>query len=114
MRNSTFEGVADGPVIALAQLRLQRAKLSLPCTTRAQAITILRSIRPAPSKRQPLNIKPCNPTAASICRKCGKPIAFGQACRTYAMANDGDEHITCPKDLETLFARSITQIETGN
>jgi hypothetical protein len=50
---ATFVGVDDAPVIALARLILKRARLSLPCATRAQALAIIRGIRPAPPKRTP-------------------------------------------------------------
>jgi hypothetical protein len=50
---ATFVGVDDAPVVALARLILKRARLSLPCATRAQALAIIRGIRPAPPKRTP-------------------------------------------------------------
>lgn len=50
--NSTFHGIADGPVIALATLRLKRTRLSLPCKTRQQAIGILRGLKAAPPRRK--------------------------------------------------------------
>jgi hypothetical protein len=108
--HSTFAGVPDSAVIALASLVLKRARLVLPCVTRQQAINIIRSVKPAPSRTTPLNIKPCNPKVASICRKCGKPIAFGEACRTFAYSTEGDEHITCPQDLAAMYDAAIRQI----
>jgi hypothetical protein len=108
--HASFEGVADGPVIALARLILIRAKLSLPCTTRTQAIAVIRGIKPAPSRRKPLNMKPCDPTVASLCRKCGKPILFGQACRTFDFTSESDEHITCPREFDKLYGQALEQI----
>jgi hypothetical protein len=52
MPHSTFVGVEDGPIIALALLRLKRAKLTLPCSTRVQAINILRGVQPAPPRQK--------------------------------------------------------------
>jgi hypothetical protein len=107
---ASFEGVPDGPVIALARLILTRVKLNLPCTTRAAAIAIIRGVKPAPSKTTPLNIKPCDPALASICRRCHMPIGFGQACRTFSLSNEADEHITCPKDLDTIYRDAVQQV----
>ena len=53
--HSTFVGIEDAPVIALAKLRLGRTRLSLPCGTRVQAIGILRSITPAPPRKKRSN-----------------------------------------------------------
>jgi hypothetical protein len=50
--HSTFVGIEDAPVIALAKLRLKRTRLSLPCATRQQAIGILRSLTPAPPRKK--------------------------------------------------------------
>jgi hypothetical protein len=49
--HSTFIGIADKHVIALAKLRLTRARLTLACSTRQQAIGILRAITPAPRRK---------------------------------------------------------------
>jgi len=53
--DSTFVGIEDAPVIALAKLRLKRARLTLPCGTRSQAIGILRGITPAPPRKKRSN-----------------------------------------------------------
>ncbi len=105
MPHSTFAGIPDGPVIALARLRLDRVKLKMPCTTRAQAINILRSLQPAPSKKQPLGIV-ATTGKQDLCRVCHKPIEFGTPCKVCFTGNV-NEHINCPKDLDKLFASAI-------
>jgi hypothetical protein len=109
MGRSSFEGVPDAPVIALAHLVLKRAKLKLPCTVRAQALAIIRGIKPAPSKGGPLNIKPCNPQQAAHCRKCSRPITFSQPCHAFGNGST-DEHITCPRDVTALYSEALDQI----
>lgn len=95
MQPSTFIGVPDAPAIALAKLRLERARLKMPCETRAQAINILRSVRPAIAKDRPLNIKPCTVTG-DPCRKCGKPVEFGTPCKV-CFNGELPEHINCKR-----------------
>jgi hypothetical protein len=106
---STFEGIPDKPIVMLACLILKRAKLKLPCTTRTQAIAIIRGVKPAASKRTPLNIKPCDPNMGSRCVKCGHPIHFGQPCLTVGDSKT-DTHITCPKKLKALYEEAIDQV----
>jgi hypothetical protein len=108
---SSFEGIPDTPVIALAHLVLKRAKLKLPCTARAQAIAIIHGIKPAPSKGLPLNIKPCNPTQAATCSKCRKAITFTQPCHAFGNGPT-DEHITCPRDVASLYSQALAQIQS--
>lgn len=108
MSQSTFVGVPDSAVVALASLVLKRARLALPCSTRTQAVAVIRGIRPAPAKTAPLNINSSH-RPASICLKCGKPIGFGQPCLTFWNGTT-DEHITCPRDLEKLYGEAIDQI----
>ena len=110
MPTSSFEGIADEPVIALARLVLLRAKLKLPCTERRQAIAIIRGVKPAPSKGAPLNLKPCNPTLAATCRRCHKAITFTQPCHAFGNGAT-DEHITCPRDVDALYSQALGQIQ---
>lgn len=109
MQHSTFIRVSDGPVIALAKLRLERAKLKMACQTREQAINILRSVQPAPSKSRPHGI------VGSVgkmdnCRVCHNPIPFGTPCKSCFNGNV-NEHITCPKQLNKLFASAVTYVD---
>ena len=110
MPASSFEGIPDAPVIALARIVLLRAKLKLPCTMRAQAIAILLGVKPAPSKDSPLNIKPYSPRAAT-CRRCRKAITFTQPCHAFGNGAT-DEHITCPRDVDALYSQALEQIQS--
>ena len=84
---STFVGVADGPVIALAMLRLKRMRMtSIPVTTREQAISVLRGVRPAPPRKLNLNIKP----KYALCCVCYAPLVTGTLCDSL-----GTRHATC-------------------
>ena len=85
---STFIGVADGPVIALALLILKRARMtSLPVTNREQAINVIRGVMPAPSRKLPLNL-PCIKTAC--CADCHRPLPVGTLCDSL-----GIRHLFC-------------------
>jgi len=91
--------VPDSTYIALARLILKRANLSLPANNLAQAMGIIRGVRPAITKGTPLAAVIRNKThiplhVASTCKSCGKRIGFGELCRTVWTANDG-EHIQC-------------------
>lgn len=92
---SSFVGVPDTPVIALAKLRLAKAKLKFACETRTQAINILRSIQAAPAKDKPLNIKAAT-VPPDACKKCGKAIPFGTPCKV-CFNGEIPEHINCKK-----------------
>jgi hypothetical protein len=93
--HSTFKDIPDGPVIALAQLRLKRAKLTtIPCKTRQQAINILRGVQPAPPRKGPVNINPAPAGVAGRCRRCKMPIKWGEPCRTVGCL-ETDQHIQC-------------------
>ena len=107
--HSTFIGIPDGPVIALARLRLTRVKLKMPCTTRAQAINILRSLRPAPSKNTPLGIV-ATTGKQDLCRVCHKPIQFGTPCKV-CFTGTVNEHINCPKELNRMFASAVRYVD---
>ena len=121
MTPSTFVGVADAPVIALAQLRLAKAGLKLPCTTRAQAISILRSVRPAIAKSVPLARVIVAQQVADACRRCGKPIPYGSPCKV-CFNGEIPEHINCKKPskkqhdkkLAKLFADACDQVIVVN
>jgi hypothetical protein len=106
---STFEGVADSPVIMLAELILKRAGLKgLFVQDRAQAIRIIRGVKPAPPRNQPLGIRSAvdKPTP---CRTCGQPIHFGEPCKTVFHKNL-DQHIECPKK-KALFQNALNYLE---
>ena len=86
---STFIGIEDKDVIALARLTLKRSNLlGLDCTTRAQAEAILRVSLPGKSKWKP-------PVRGDgICWRCKGVIRVGDLCKT--QGTDGtDEHIRC-------------------
>jgi hypothetical protein len=99
--HSTFVGVEDDPVIALALLRLKRARLTIPCSTRGQAINILRGVQPAPPRKGPSGIKAASPFTAGRCRKCKMPIKWGDPCRTVGCL-DTDEHIRCKASADVI------------
>jgi hypothetical protein len=74
-------------LIALAQLRLERAKISsLPNTNREQALNILHGVRPAPSRRSLLHIK----ANYELCCVCYKPLVTGTPCDSL-----GTHHAHC-------------------
>ena len=115
---ATFVGVDDAAVIALAQLRLSRAGLKIPCTTRQQAVNILRSVRPAIAKSTPLArvLRPCVMTHEA-CRTCNKPVPYGTPCKV-CFTGFIPEHINCRKPskkqedaaLAKLYKKAIEQI----
>ncbi len=98
-----------GLSFALARLRLDRVKLKMPCTTRAQAINILRGVQPALSKNQPHGIV-ATTGKQDLCRVCHKPIQFGTPCKSCYNGNV-DEHIRCPKDMNKLFATAVQYVD---
>ena len=72
-----YSTIPESELIALGLLILKRAKLeSLPCTTREQAIRIIRGIRPAPPRKAVLHIKP----VYDLCCVCYKPMTTGTLC----------------------------------
>ena len=109
MLHSTFVGIPDGPVIALARLRLERAKLKMVCETRIQAINILRSVQPARSKTQPHGIV-ATTGKQDLCRVCHKPIQFGTPCKV-CFNGSVSEHINCPKELDRMFASAVRYVD---
>jgi len=106
---STFEGVADAPVIMLAELVLKRAGLKgLFVQNREHAIRVIRGVKPAPHRTQPLNIRSAadRPTP---CSKCGKPICYGDPCKTVFHKNL-DQHIECKKT-KALYKDALEYLE---
>lgn len=93
-------GVPDSALIMLAKLMLTRARLKgMQVTSRAQAISIIKGMRPAPKRTQPLTIqsaigKVSVACEASFCSSCGKPLPTGSLCRTVWTLHTG-EHINC-------------------
>ena len=82
-----YSTIPESALIALGLLILKRAKLeSLPCTTREQAIRIIRGIRPAPPRKSKINIKP----RYELCCVCWKPMVVGSMVDTL-----GRRHATC-------------------
>ena len=71
-----YSTVPESALIALGLLILKRTRLSLPCTTREQAIRIIRGIRPAPPRKAVLHIKPIY----ELCCVCYKPMVTGTPC----------------------------------
>lgn len=71
-----YSPIATLALIALGLLILKRTRLSLPCTTREQAIRIIRGIRPAPPRKAVLHIKP----VYDLCCVCYKPMVTGTPC----------------------------------
>ena len=85
--DSTFIGIADGPIIALAHARLKRMKItSIPVTSREQAIRVLRGVKPAPPRKSKQVVKP----VYSLCGLCYKPLLTGELCDSL-----GKVHIQC-------------------
>ena len=90
------QGIADAPILALAQQIVARARLTgMSANTREQAMNIIRGLRPAPSMRVPLSVLvksaahvPLHPE--EVCRVCGKDLPIGSLCRTLGL-----EHINC-------------------
>ena len=74
-------------LVALAVLILKRAKLgSLPCTTREQAIAIIRGVRPAPPRHSKIKVKP----RYDLCCVCYQPMTVGAMVDTL-----GQRHVQC-------------------
>ena len=81
-----YSTVPESALIALGLLILKRTRLSLPCTTREQAIRIIRGIRPAPPRKAVLHIKP----VYALCCVCFKPLVTGTL-----VDPTGTHHIQC-------------------
>lgn len=84
------DGVPDTAIIMLAALILKRARVKLPNETRAQAIAIIKGVRPV-SKTKPIAFR----RLSSPCTKCGLPIYAGEPCQGCATAKE--RHIDCKK-----------------
>ena len=85
MNYSVMDDTLD--LIALAQLRLERVKISsLPNTNREQALNILHGVHPAPSRRSPLHIQP----RYELCSICYKPMVTGTPVDSL-----GTHHASC-------------------
>ena len=107
---STFEGVPDAPVIMLAELILKRAGLKgLFVHNREHAIRVIRGVKPAPHRTQPLGIRSAvdKPTP---CHKCGQPMHYGEPCKTVFHSNL-DEHIQCKEGLNALYASALDYLK---
>ena len=89
MTSADYSTIPSSALVALAQLILTRAKLSLPCTTREQALRVIQGVKPAPPRRSPLNINTHVPT----CFVCHKPMPNGSLCDSL-----GRVHINCQGD----------------
>ena len=81
-----YTPVSTSALLALAGLILKRARLSLPCTSREQALRIIQSIRPAPPRKAKLHIKPIY----ALCCVCFKPLITGTL-----VDPTGTHHIQC-------------------
>jgi hypothetical protein len=84
-----FYSVMDDTLdlIALAQLRLERAKISsLPNTNREQALNILHGVHPAPPRHSKMHINP----VYELCCVCLKQMVTGTPCDSL-----GTHHAHC-------------------
>jgi hypothetical protein len=89
-----YRSVPESALVGLALLILKRAKLgSLPCTSREQAIAIIRGVRPAPPRKAPLHIK----AKYELCCVCFKPMVTGSPVDSL-----GRHHATCELKREHL------------
>lgn len=81
-----FSPIPTSALLMLARCVLKRARLSLPCTNREQALRIIQGVRPAPPRRSKINIKP----VYALCFVCHKPMPNGTLCDSL-----GRTHIEC-------------------
>jgi hypothetical protein len=81
-----YSNLPTSALVGLAGLILKRARRTLPCNTREQAISVIRSIRPAPPRNTPIPIKPIY----ALCSVCYKPLIAGEPCDSL-----GRYHIQC-------------------
>ena len=88
-----YTPVSTAALLALAGLILKRARLSLPCTSREQALRIVQGIRPAPPRKAKLHIKPIY----ALCCVCFKPLITGTLVDSL-----GRQHATCELRRELL------------
>ena len=111
------EGIADSAILALAQLIINRARLTvMSANTREQALSIIRSLRPAPSMRVPLSVLVKSATHIPVhpdefCLSCGQPLPFGSLCHTLRLG--GGTHISCSAvpDYAALCDAACTAVE---
>lgn len=100
MDNQWGAGIPDSAIIMLAGLIMKRCRMSVPVKMeRAWAISIIKGLRPAISKKTPLTDviqsaigKPAR--ELSLCSACGKSLPIGSLCRTIWTSSQG-EHIKC-------------------
>jgi hypothetical protein len=100
------DGVPDSAVVMLAQQILRRARLSMPCTTREQALRVIKGVKPAPAKSAPLKLS--ERPKGDPCLKCGQPIPTGTICRCYG--TNWAEHVICPTK-KKLFADCVHYVD---
>lgn len=81
-----YSPIYTSALLALAQLILKRAKLSLPCTNREQAIAVIQGVRPAPPRTSKQVFKPY----VAVCSVCHSPLETGTLCDSL-----GRNHIEC-------------------
>ena len=82
-----YSRIPTSALVALAQLHLKRAKLSsLPCTTREQAIRVIRGVKVPLPRKSKMNVK----AVYDLCCVCYKPLAAGALCDSL-----GKVHISC-------------------
>lgn len=87
MTSVDYSAIHSTALIALASLILRRARLTgLSVDNREQAIAVIRGVRPAPSRRARLDIKPC----VTQCTVCHAPLRSGELCDS-----QGRYHIKC-------------------
>lgn len=83
-----YSPIPTSALIMLANLILKRARLSLLCGSRTQALSIVRGVRPAPSRHAGHGIRPH--VRITRCTACQGTIEHGSTCNA-----DGNRHIDC-------------------
>ena len=103
--SADYSNLPESALVALAQLVLKRAHLSLLCSNAEQAIRIIRGVRPAPPRKAKLHIKP----VYDLCCVCYKPMVTGTPCdslgRRHAHCEAKDE---THKDVQRCWAGCVT------
>jgi len=81
-----YSNLPTSALVGLAGLILKRARRTLPCNTREQAISVIRSIRPAPPRKSKVHIKP----HYDLCCVCYNPMVVGTP-----VDPTGRHHVQC-------------------
>jgi hypothetical protein len=84
--SADYNTIPESALVALAFLILKRTHLSLLVANREQAIAVIRGVKPAPPRKQPLSVKQVVP----LCAVCHRPLPVGTLCDPH-----GRMHIAC-------------------